>query len=213
MVKKIFQFILAAVILGLIYVIYVQISTPIRFEKERQEREKAVIERIKDIRTAERAYKSKYQHFTDNFDSLIRFVLNEDLELERRIVDEDDSVGLAMLKKSGRKNVEKFTIPVIDTIFAPRVLTEQDVRNLRYVPGTDNRTEYMLEAGTLATESKVVIPVVECRIPYIMFLDTVKYRQEIINLVDDQVNNYNRYPGIKFGSMEGGNNEAGNWED
>ena len=213
MVKKILQFVLAAVILGLMYVIYVQISTPIKFKKEREEREKVVIERIKDIRTAERAYKSKYQHFTGDFDSLISFVLNEDLELERKIVDEDDSVAMAMLKKSGRKNIEKFTIAVIDTIFAPRVLTEQDVRNLRYVPGTGNQVEYMLFAGTLATESKVVIPVVECRIPYKMFLDTVKYRQEVINLVDDQVNNYNRYPGIKFGSMEGGNNEAGNWED
>lgn len=213
MVKKIIQFILAVVIIGLAYVIYVQISTPIKFDKAKKEREKAVIERIKDIRLAERAYKTKYQRFTDNFDSLINFVLNEELELERKIVDEDDSVAMAMLKKSGRKNIEKFTIPVIDTIFAPKVLTPQDVRNLRYVPGTDKQVEYMLQAGTLVTESKVVIPVVECRIPYKMFLDTVKYRQEIINLIDDQLNNFNRYPGIKFGSMEGGNNEAGNWED
>ena len=46
-----------------------------------------------------------------------------------------------------------------------------------------------------------------------MFLDTVAYRQEIINQIDDDVNNFNRYPGVKFGSMEAGNNEAGNWED
>ena len=69
-----------------------------------------------------------------------------------------------------------------------------------------------MEAGLIATESKVVIPVVECRAPYKMFLDTVEFRQEFINLVDDQVNNFNRYPGVKFGSMEAGNNEAGNWE-
>ena len=64
----------------------------------------------------------------------------------------------------------------------------------------------------LTTESKVVIPVVECRAPYITFLDTVAYRQEIINLIDNMQNNFNRYPGIMFGSMERGNNEAGNWE-
>ena len=69
-----------------------------------------------------------------------------------------------------------------------------------------------MEAGTIATESKVVIPVVEVRAPYKMFLDTVKYKQEIINQIDDDVNNFHRYPGVKFGSMETGNNEAGNWE-
>ncbi len=46
-----------------------------------------------------------------------------------------------------------------------------------------------------------------------MFLDTTIYRQEIINLIDDDTNNFNRYPGVKFGSMEAANNEAGNWED
>lgn len=69
-----------------------------------------------------------------------------------------------------------------------------------------------MEAGVITTESKVVIPVVECRAPYKMFLDTVNYRQEVINLIDEEENNFNRYAGVKFGSMESGNNEAGNWE-
>ena len=119
----------------------------------------------------------------------------------------------ARLKKSGRKNSEKVWVHVIDTIFTPKKLTAEQVRNLRYVPGTNNQTEFELEAGLVTTESKVVIPVVECRIPYKMFLDTVRFRQEVINLVDDQENNFSNYGGIKFGSMEKGNNEAGNWGD
>ena len=123
MVKKILQFVLAIAILALVYVIYVQISTPINYEAEKKMRNAAVIDRIKDIRTAERAYKTKYMHFTDNFDSLINFVLNDSLVLERKIVDEDDSVGMAELKRLKKKNVEQFTIAVIDTIFAPKTLT------------------------------------------------------------------------------------------
>lgn len=212
MVKKIAQIILAVVIVALVYVIYQQISTPIRFEEEKKAKSAQVIERIKDIRTAQRSFKSKYQRFTGSFDSLAAFVLNDTLELERKIVDEDDSAAMAQLKKLGRKNVETFKVAVIDTIFSPKKLSRQDVENLRYVPGTDNQVEYIMEAGIITTESKVVIPVVECRIPYKMFLDTVTYRQEIINLIDDEENNFNRYAGIKFGSMEAGNNEAGNWE-
>ena len=211
--KKLAQFILAVVIVAFVYVIYQQISTPLRFENELKVKRAQVIERIKDIRTAQRAYKSKYQKFTADFDTLANFILTEKLEMERKLVDEDDSVGMAMLKKLRKKNVEKFEIAVIDTIFAPKKLTAEDVHNLRYIPGTDNKAQFIMEAGIITTESKVVIPVVECRAPYKMFLDTINFRQEIINKIDDDVNNFNRYPGIKFGSMEAGNNEAGNWED
>lgn len=212
MKKNILQIILGLVIVALVYVIYDQISTPIRFENELAARKAQVIERIKDIRTAQRAYKSKYQHFTGDFDTLTAFILNDTLELERKIVDEDDSVAMAQLKKAGKKNIEKFKIAVLDTIFAPKVLTRDEVEQLRYIPGTDNKAQYIMEAGIITTESKVVIPVVECRAPYKMFLDTIAYTQEFINLVDDEVHNFNRYPGVKFGSMEAGNNEAGNWE-
>ena len=211
--KKIIQFVLALVVLGLAYYVYVLISTPIKFENEQKVREAAVIERIKDIRTAERTFKSKYQRFTGDFDTLINFVLTEQMEGERKKIDEDDSVAMAQAKKKyGRKfkNVEKFTFSVKDSLF--KHLTPEQVAELRYVPYTNNQTEYILEAGMLATESKVVIPVVECRTPYIAFLDTVAYRQEVINLVDNVKNNLNKYPGIEFGSMLRGNNEAGNWE-
>lgn len=210
--KKLFQIILAVAIVGLVYVIYVQISTPIRFDKETKAKKAQVIDRIKDIRTAQRAFKSKYQHFTASFDSLSAFVLTDTLELERKIVDEDDSAAMAVLKKSGKKNIEKFKIAVIDTIFAPKKVTRQDVENFRFIPGTGNKAQFIMEAGIITTESKVVIPVVECRAPYKAFLDTVAYRQEVINLIDEEQNNFNRYPGVKFGSMDSGNNEAGNWE-
>lgn len=213
--RKILQLVLALGVLGLVYVIYVQISTPIQYEQEKLTKEKAVIERIKDIRSAQRAYKTKYQRFTGDFDTLINFVLNDSITMQRKRVDEDDSVGMAqfrLLQKKDKnlKNIEEFNVAVIDTVFAPRTLSKEDIKNLRFIPGSNN-TEYLLSAGTVATESKVVIPVVECKAPFTFFLDTVKFRQEIINTIDNDVNNFNKYPGIKFGSMEGGNNEAGNW--
>ena len=209
--KKIAQIILAVVIVALVYVIYDQISTPIRFEQEMKAKKAQVIDRIKDIRTAQRAFKSKYQRFTGSFDTLASFILNDSLELERKIVDEDDSVAMAMLKKMNKKNVEKFTVAVIDTIFSPKRLSRQDVEDLRYIPTTDKQAQFIMEAGS-AAGSNATVAIVEGHAPYKLFLDTVAYRQEIINLIDDEENNFNRYAGVKFGSMEAANNEAGNWE-
>ncbi len=209
--KKAVQFLLGLVIIGLVYVVATLIHTPLSFEKQLETRNADVIVKLKDIRAAERAYKSKYQQFTGDFDSLIYFILNDSLEMERKLVDEDDSVAMAQLKKAGKKNVEKYSLAVIDTIFNPRKLSKEDVQNLRYIPHTNN-VEFILEAAKVMTGANVLVPVVECRAPYKLYLDTVAYRQNIINLIDDRVNNFNAYAGLKFGSMEGSNNEAGNWE-
>ena len=56
--KKLLQLVLALAVIGLGFYVYVLISTPIKFAEEQKIREKAVITRIKDIRTAERQFKS-----------------------------------------------------------------------------------------------------------------------------------------------------------
>ena len=209
--KKGIQIILGLVIVALIYVVADLIHTPLKFEQQLKERNAEVIVKLKDIRAAERAFKSKYQRFTNDFDSLINFILTDSLEMERKLVDEDDSVAMAQLKKQKKQNIEKYNLAVIDTIFNPRKLSKEDVENLRFIPHTNNM-EFILEAG-LVDKSNVKVPVVECRAPYKAYLDTVEFRQNVINLIDDKVNNFGQYAGLKFGSMEGSNNEAGNWED
>ena len=209
--KKGIQIFLGLVIVALVYVVADLIHTPLKFEQQLKERNAEVIVKLKDIRAAERAYKSKYQRFTNDFDSLIYFILNDSLEMERKLVDEDDSVAMAKLKKANKQNIEKYNLAVIDTIFNPRKLSKEQIENLRFIPHTNNM-EFILEAGEVE-KSNVKVPVVECRAPYKAYLDTVEFRQNVINLIDDKVNNFGQYAGLKFGSMEGSNNEAGNWED
>ncbi len=210
--KKGIQFLLGLAIIGLIYIVANLIYTPLSFEQQLEERNAAVTVKLKDIRAAERAFKSKYQYFTGDFDSLINFILTDSLTMERKLVDEDDSVAMAQLKKAGKKNIEQYNIAVVDTIFNPRKLSKQEIQDLRWIPFTDNKVEFILEAAKVMTGANVIVPVVECRAPYKLYLDTVAYRQNVINLIDDRVNNFNAYAGLKFGSMEGSNNEAGNWE-
>ena len=146
-----------------------QISTLIHFENELKERKTQAIERIKDVRTAQRAFRAEYQRYAENFDELERFLYTNPTELRC------------------------------------------DIEQLRYIPNSDN--EFIMETGFTKTSSNRTGPFIEVRAPYKLFLDTIKYRQEIINLIDEEVNVFDRYPGIKFGSMEEANNEVGNWEE
>jgi hypothetical protein len=210
-VKIIVTVALAVVILVLAWVLFRQIMTPLEYQKELKIRETAVIERIKDIRSAEQAFKQKNQRYTGNWDSLIYFVINDSLEFERKLYDEDDSVGMALLKKSGRQNIQKFTMPVRDTIFSPRRLTATQIQEMKFIPYAQPGTEYILAAAMLTTESKVVVPVFNARAPYKAFMYDLD-QQELINLIDNAKNVFYKYPGIEVGSIEKTTNDAGNWE-
>lgn len=204
--KKVIQILLALLMVGLAFVLYKQITTPLKFQKEVEARSASVINRIKDIRTAERAYKQANSVYSGNFDSLINFVLNDSLTYEKAFGSADDSVAVA----KGLFKREKFKMAVIDTIFGSKKMTPEMVKQIRFIPYSQNE-EFILQAGELSTESGVTVKVFEARAPYKSYLYDLN-KQELINLIDERENTFNDYPGIKVGSMTSATNDAGNWE-
>ncbi|MBO5656308.1 MAG: hypothetical protein J6R31_03640 [Rikenellaceae bacterium] len=209
--KKIIQIVLAVVIVALGYYAVDMVYSSIYFQKQTDARKAVVIERIKDIRSAQRSFKQVNQRYTSSFDTLINFVLNDSLVMERKLVDEDDSVAMARLKAKKIKNIQKFKVAVIDTVFGEKKLTAEQVRNLRFIPFAAEGTEFIMDAGMFTTESKVIVPVFECKAPYKEFLADMD-RQELINLINECKNVFEVYPGVKVGAMDAATNDAGNWE-
>ena len=206
MKKAAIQIVLALVVIGLAFVVYRQLTIPLQFDKEVEKRSAAVIDRIKDIRSAERAYKQVYDKYCGNFDSLIAFVLTDSMVYERSFGSADDSVAVAR----GLVKGEQFKMAVIDTAFGTKKLTPAQVQQLRYIPYSADQ-EYILEAGALETESGVTVQVFECRAPFKAYLSDLNH-QELVNLIDERENTFKDYPGIKVGSMTSATNDAGNWE-
>ncbi len=207
--QQIITIALGVIIVVLVVILVRQFTTPLGFDKERKIRDQAVIAQIKEIRSAQQAYKSKYEMYTPSFDTLINFILNDSLELERRIGSFDDSVAVA----EGRVYFEKFKIPVIDTVFS-RKFTPEEVMKLNDIPFSEiyygEPQKFYLEAGSVMTESGIDVPVFECRAPFKSYLRDLN-EQELINLIARE-NEMGRYPGIKVGDMTRTSNDAGNWE-
>ena len=70
------QSILWLLIVFFSYKIYTSINSPINFNKVKTERYKKVINRLKEIRKAQIAYKDVNGIYSDNFDSLVSFIEN-----------------------------------------------------------------------------------------------------------------------------------------
>lgn len=198
--KTVYQIALAVIIAILGYFLYESIMEPIRFEKEKNRRYNATIERLKSIRTAQDAYRSRFGKYTGSFDTLINFMKEGQIKVVKQIGSEDDS--LAVIQKKVFRDT--FLIPVRDTI-----LKGYPYDSLRFVPFTGG-DQFELAAGELKTQSGVSVKVFECKAPNKVILKGLN-RQEIIN-IDDLAKKLNKYPGLKVGSLTEATNNAGNWE-
>ncbi len=208
--KTVIQIVLIILIIGLAYLCYDSIHSVTEFNRISKIRTEANIEKLKEIRTAQVAYKSQHQKYTGSFDSLINFVKYDSLKLVRKegslsdsLVEagwtEEKALKLGMIKR------DTVSVSVLDSLFGKGFAID----SLKKVPFVDNE-EYEMGAGIVETASGVKVEVFEAKVHNNIYLDGLD-KQEIINL-NDKAQKLSKYPGLKVGSLEETNNNAGNWE-
>ncbi|MBI9059271.1 MAG: hypothetical protein JEZ01_16025 [Labilibaculum sp.] len=212
--KKVFQILLAIAIVVLAFLAYQSIMKPIEFGKIKKQRYDRITEQLKDIRKAEGAYKDVHGKYTGSFDTLISFIKLDSMPLIKSIGSlTDEQVEAGMTEKEAAKKgfITRDTIMIaaLDTIFGK----EYPIENLRVVPFTKGQSEFKLGAGVFVTGSNVKVQVFEAKISNMdIFADIFEeYREEILEENGNRIR-LNKYPGLKVGSLEEANNNAGNWE-
>ncbi|PKP05606.1 MAG: hypothetical protein CVU10_09635 [Bacteroidetes bacterium HGW-Bacteroidetes-5] len=189
------------IIIVLGYLIYRSVQQPVIFEKQRKIRESVCVERLKDIRTLQVAYKSRFNKFTGDLDTLIDFYKNGEITIVRQIGSMDDSVAVAQ-KRVFRDSIK---ISVRDTLLKrPGFIVD----SIAYIPFSGGKK--MVMKSIIAKVSGVDVPLFEAGAPFDFLLQGLE-RQLIVNLNADR-DLQGRYPGLKVGSIDAPNNNAGNWE-
>ena len=200
--KKVITYVvlpLAVLVLG--YIIYTSIQEPVVFEKQRKYRETIAIERLKDIRTLQVAYKTKYNKFTGSLDSLIDFYNNGIITVVKQVGSLDDSLAVAQ-KRVFRDSIR---IAVKDTLLKRPGFV---IDSIALIPLSGGQKIEM--KAIIGKVSGVDVPLFEASIPFDILLNGLN-RQLVVNLNSERVNT-ERYPGLRVGSIEAPNNNAGNWE-
>jgi hypothetical protein len=88
--------------------------------------------------------------------------------------------------------------------------TEENIGEIVYIPYTDN-VKFEVETNNGYTTSQgIKVPIFEIRAHYNTYLHDLN-NQERVNLIDKE-EKLEHYPGLKVGSVEAPNNNAGNWE-
>ena len=225
--KKLFTLVILPIIIILLgYLIVKGVMKPIKFNEERAAREAVAIQKLKDIRELQVAYKNKYGKFASALDTLVDFYKNDKMVINMQIGSVNDSVmvahtdavkkankgitdkGLYELYQKGDHNLVfsiKSEIPVKDTLLKRE---DFNIDQIADIPFTNGKK---IEMKSIVKQvSGVDVPLFEANIPYDDLLEGMDH-QLLVNLKSER-DKMNKFPGLKVGSIDNPNNNAGNWE-
>jgi len=192
--RIVINLILAAVVLGLIWVLIGSIREPIAFKAERQRRDNAVIDRLMMIRKAQEAFRDIKGEFAPTFDSLKQVLRNDSFMIIEVIGDPDDP------NFTGEIRYDTNYFPAYDSILNLGIFLD----SMEYVPFGQG-TVFDIAADTINYQSTNV-PVVEVGTRRKSYMG--RFADPRFSRYDQS---YDPESVIKFGDMNKPN-LSGNWE-
>jgi hypothetical protein len=188
------------------------------------------VQRLKDIRDLQVAFKNVNARYASTIDSLKMFYNEGKMKITLQVGSKDDSLAMANTKKLSQKygylKKEKLQqklhelylageqnlvfevsseIAVKDTLFKGR--TDFCIDSLAFIPFSGDS---IIMESTIKKVSGVNVPLFEASMPYRSLLKGLN-NQLRINL-DAEREDQGRYQGLQVGSVTQPNNNAGNWE-
>ena len=188
--------------------------TPQRFQTIKEQRYLRIIQRLKDIRTAQEAYKDTYGQYTGSFDTLIHFIKYDSIKVVRSIgslSDEDLENGIteAQAIKEGKIIRDTVKASALENIFNK----DYAIDDIRYVPFTKRKHQFKMGATKIWTDSGIEVPIFEAYVTNMVIFDDLRdeYNDELL-----EENGEKKAPQkicrLKVGDLKEANNNVGNWE-
>ena len=208
--KVTLKILLAAAVVLLVYMCYKSVTGPIEYDDQKTIRDNLIKARLIDIRKAQIEYKNIHKVHAANFDELSKFLKDEKLPFlikEGVLTDEQLEKGMTEKEavKKGLIRRDTVWVTAVDTLFGKGY----NVDDLRNVPGAN--VQFTMDTATLTSGSGYTVKVFQCGVLYDDYLGDLN-KQEVYNL-KDKASKMGKYAGLRVGSVEEINNNAGNWED
>ena len=186
--QKTIRLILWPVIIILAWFVYRSPISLEEFQEESNYRKSAVVQSLKDIRTAQVAYKDKYRVYADNFNTLLDFVENDSIALINAIGETPDSLSEEQALEAGIISRDTVFVSAGKSIFSVEYLKTRDKRfafdlsKLSEVPFSEGE-QFSIEAGNIE-KGKVIVQVFEVSTTYATFLKGIDANNKGIDLED-----------------------------
>lgn len=192
-----------AVVLLLVYMVYDSIDSKITFQDAKEYRNSIVIEKLKDIRVAQLAFKSVNENYANSFKELIEFVKNDSFPVIKALGSVPDTLSEEEAVQMGLVTRDTSNVSVKDSIFSPRYLKGHlkpfFIDSLPYIPFGRNGEVFVFEAGEKKI-SQMMVQVFRVFASYGVVYSGLDTKNEDIDIED----------GLQVGSMDDPST-SGNW--
>jgi len=193
----------------LAFFVYDSISSEVEFNKMAKERIAENVQKLKDLRTLQIAYKRENEVFADNFNSLLNFLENDSTTIVKSVGETPDSIingqqiSDAQALEMGLISRDTLYVSAMESIFDENYLKNRDnkypfdLNTLSIIPFTDK--QYNIDANVIE-KGKVNVQVFEISATF----------RDVFNGLDAENKKYDLNNLLKVGSMT----EAslnGNW--
>jgi hypothetical protein len=206
--KNIIRIFLGVAAVVLAYFLFESIMKPQRFETLRNRKEVEVINRLKDIRTAQIAFRNIHGRFCSTLDSLIMFLEEGQLPAIRKTGEIPEEMTELEALRQGIITRDTIFMDAYSVLF-PDHDKATHLANLRFIPFTGRTKEFTLETDFIE-RSNIMVPVIEVSAFLLDYMTEPEFKQLAINAVK-RARDIERFPGRRFGSMTDPITE-GNWE-
>ena len=160
--RKITTYVLYFLSLVLVFLIFRSINSPIKFNEVKNERYSKVIERLKDIRNAQIAFKSVNGVYSNDFEELIQFIDSAEFTITQKrdssYMEYDRIYRIDMLREVIVTDTLGF-VSVKDSLFANNL----DYKNMASVPIEGMESLFSLKADII-DKNGYNVPVFEVRV-------------------------------------------------
>lgn len=207
--RNIISIILSLIIIGMIYFLYSEIMSPVKFKDEYNKRSTEVINKLKDIRTIQEAYKTSNGRFCSDIDSLLIFLETGKVNMVRKYGIIPDSLTQEQAIKIGIIKSDTVQVNLLQKLIEEKKLItkEKEIKNLKYIPYSDNKV-FEMKAG-FVKRGGIMVPVFEACADIMTYTKGLK-KQDIINKKAETEERFG-YSGWKVGDITQPVIE-GNWE-
>jgi hypothetical protein len=153
----------------LAYFVYNSINSEVEFQQVAKVRVAENVQKLKDLRQVQIAYKKVNNTYSNNFESLIDFLENDSMAIVRAIGETPDSLTDAQALELGIISRDTAYVLAKETVFDEAYLSSRnekfplDLSALTTVPHSDQN--YSVDAG-MVEKGKVVVQVFEISTTY-----------------------------------------------
>jgi len=156
-IRRLFSILMAIVVVILAIFAARSIMRPEKFKTVYELRKEANVQNLLAIRSAQAVYKNVHKVYASNIDTLMEFVKNGTVQIEKNVGNFPDTMSEAEAFKLGLIHKEIVTVPAIEKILdIDKKIPAENFKHFQYIPFSNKEMKYEIQVDSLSSKTYTI---------------------------------------------------------